>query len=120
MPPICPQRSEWSRGLDALLLVFVVRDRITGSDGPVRSVVVGVTGNGDGDWELVRDWEIILLLSPVADKPRSSALLRDTQLRRSMEGAVESAQMYVESSLDALELPFTLPTIEPLCCLIPN
>ena len=107
-------------GLDAILLAFVVRDRITGSDGPVRSAVVGVTGSGDGDWELVRDWEIILQLSPLADKPRSPAFSVETRLGQSMGGTLESGRMYVEKRLDTLELPFALPTVEPLCCLIPG
>ena len=107
-------------GLDAILLVFVVRDRITGSDGPVRSAVVGVTGSGDGDWELVRDWEIILQLSSLADKPRSPAFSVETGLGQSMDGTLESGRVYVEKRLDALELPFTLPAVEPLCCLVPG
>ena len=107
-------------GLDTELLVFVVRDRITGSDGPVRSVVVGVTKSGDGNWELVRDWDVILQLGPLADKPRSPALSPEARVSHGMDGAVESAQMYLEGRLDALELPFTLPTVEPLCCLVPG
>ena len=107
-------------GLDALLLVFVVRDRITGTDGPVRSVAVGVTGSGDGDWELVRDWEIVLRLSPLADKPRSPAFSQETRLGLALAGDVESARTHLENSLDSLELPFTLPTVEPLCCLAPG
>ena len=107
-------------GLEASLLVFVVRDRITGSDGPVRSVVVGVAGSGEGEWELVRDWELIRRLSPLADKPRSPALSPETRSGRGLGPDLESAQAYVEARLDALELPFALPTVEPLCCLVPG
>ena len=30
------------------------------------------------------------------------------------------AQMYVKGGLDASESPFTLPTVEPICCLVPG
>ena len=51
--------------LKAPLAVFAVRDRITGSDGPVRTVIVGVTQSGDGSWGLLRDWELIKLLNKI-------------------------------------------------------
>ena len=83
-------------------------------------MVVGVTKSGDGNWELVRDWDVILQLGPLADKPRSPALSPEVRVSHGMDGAVESAQMYLEGRLGALELPFTLPTVEPLCCLVPG
>ena len=59
------------RGLHGPIFVFRVRDRITGSDASVRSVVVAAVSSGDRRWTLVRDWELIMRLNPVADKPRS-------------------------------------------------
>ena len=47
------------KGLDAPIFVFTVRDRITGSDSSVRSLVVAAQSSGDGTWELIRDWELI-------------------------------------------------------------
>ena len=107
-------------GLDTALFVFVVRDRVTDSDGPVRSVVVGVTPSGEGGWELLRDWQLIRRLNPLADKPRSPALSPETRAERELGHAIETAQAFVEGRLNMLELPFTLPTVEPLCCLAPG
>jgi hypothetical protein len=50
--------------LQAPLAVFAVRDRITSSDGPVRTVIVGATQDEDGKRDLLRDWELIKLLNP--------------------------------------------------------
>ena len=107
-------------GLDAALFLFAVRDRVTDSDGPVRSVVVGVTPTGEGGWELLRDWELIRRLNPLADKPRSPALSPETRAEHELGRAIESAQAFVEGRLNVLELPFRLPTVEPLCCLAPG
>ena len=106
-------------GLDAPIFVFAVRDRITGADGPVRTVVVGVQSGADGAWILLRDWKLIQHLNPLADKPRSSVFL-DSHTKHDVSDLMAAAGQYVESQIDALELPFTLPAIEALACLVPG
>ena len=107
------------RGLDAPLFVFRVRDRITGSDGPVRAVVVAAQSGGDGAWALVRDWELVQRLNPLADKPRSLAFA-DAYPAYDVADLMADARQYVESQLDTLDLPFALPAIESLACLVPG
>lgn len=107
------------RDLEAPIFVFRVRDRITGSDGPVRAVVVAVESSGDGAWTLLRDWELIRRLKPLADKPRSP-VFTDARPVRDGVARMADARKHVESQIDALELPFTLPTVEDLACLVPG
>ena len=107
------------RGLDAPLFVFSVRDRITGSDGPIRAVVVAVQSDGDGAWTLVRDWELMQRLNPLADKPRRSAFT-DAHPAYDVADLMADARQYVVSQIDALELPFALPAVESLACLVPG
>ncbi len=106
------------RGLDAPIFVFSVHDRITGSDGPIRGTVVGAQSGADGDWNLIRDWELVHRLNPLADKPRSF-VFTDTELALEVSDLFASARQYVESQIDALDLPFVLPTVESLACLAP-
>jgi hypothetical protein len=106
--------------LKALLAVFAVRDRITGSEGPVRTVIVGATQDENGKWGLRRDWELIKLLNPLADKPRSQALAAETGTEKGVLSLLAAAQEHVESHLDELDLPFKLPTVERLACLVPG
>ena len=54
------------------LVVFSLRDRITGTGGAVRKAVVGLQRRGDATWKMLRDWEVLKLLNPAADKPRST------------------------------------------------
>ena len=107
------------RGLDAPIFVFTVRDRITGSDSPIRAVVVAAQSVSDGTWRLIRDWELVQRLNPIADKPRSP-VFSDTRPSHVDSEQLASARQYVESQVDALELPFALPTIESLACLVPG
>ena len=107
------------RGLDAPIFVFSVRDRITGSDGPIRAVVVAARSDGDGAWILVRDWELMQRLNPLADKPRS-LVFTDAHPAYDVADLMADARQYVVSQIDALELPFTLPVVESLACLVPG
>ena len=107
------------RGLDAPIFVFNVRDRITGSDGPIRSVLVAAQSGADANWNLIHDWELMQLLNPLADKPRSPIFI-DADPALDVSDLIASARQYVESQIDALDLPFTLPTVENLACLVPG
>ena len=107
------------RGLDAPIFVFSVRDRITGSDGPIRAAVVAAQSGADGDWNLIRDWELVHRLNPLADKPRSS-VFSDAEPALDVSDLIASARQYVVSQIDALDLPFALPTVESLACLVPG
>ena len=106
------------RGLDAPIFVFSVCDRITGSGGPIRAVVVAVQSGADGDWNLIRDWELVHRLSPLADKPRSF-VFSDAEPALDVSDLIASARQYVVSQIGALDLPFALPTVESLACLVP-
>ena len=107
------------RGLDAPIFVFGVRDRITGSEGPIRRAVVAAQPGGDGAWTLIRDWELMQRLNPLADKPRSP-VFADAQPASGAADLMADARRYVESQIGVLELPFALPVIEGLACLVPG
>ena len=101
------------------LVVFIVRDRITGLEGAVREIVVGVQRDEDA-WKLLRDWEVIKLLNRFADKPRSSAFDAKSEGELDVPAILSMAERNLESRLGELDLPFQLPVIEPLSCLVPG
>ena len=107
------------KGLDAPIFVFSVRDRITGSDSSIRSLVVAAQSSGDDAWELIRDWELIQRLNPLADRPRSLAIA-DVRPTHDILDMMTDARAHVVSQLDVLELPFELPVVENLACLVPG
>ena len=103
------------RELDAPLFVFVVRDRVTEYD--VRPVVVGAQQNNRGGWTLCRDWELLKMLNPIADRPRS---LTGEPTPASLDGQslLAEARKAVES--DAREnSDFKVPAVETLAGLFP-
>ena len=106
------------RGLEVPIFVFGVRDRITSSDSPVRRVVVAAEFRSNGRWSLVRDWELMQRLNPLADKPRGLAFA-DAVPAYEVSDHMDDARRYVESQVSALELPFVLPELESVACLVP-
>ena len=115
---LMPQAFGAIRNLDAPIFVFSVRDRITGSDGVVRTVTVAAQPSDDGAWTLVRDWELIRRLNPLADKPRSP-MFSDVHPMYDVADMISDARQYVESNIGTLDLPFELPVVESLACLVP-
>ena len=67
------------RGLEAPIFVFSVRDRITSADGAIRAVVVATQSDADGNWSLIRDWELIQRLNPLATNPAAPSLPMSTR-----------------------------------------
>ena len=103
------------RGLDVPLFVFVVRDRVTAGD--AHPVVVGAKQNVEGGWTLLRDWEVVKMLNPIADRPRSLAI---TAKSAPLDGCGLLMEARSAVELDAEErLPFKLPTVEELAGLFP-
>jgi len=103
------------RGLDAPLFVFVVRDRVTEYD--VRPVVVGAQQNDGGGWTLCRDWELLKMLNPIADRPRS---LTGEPTPASLDGQrlLAEAREAVEADARA-NSDFKVPAVEDLAGLLP-
>jgi superfamily II DNA or RNA helicase len=107
-------------GIEQPLVVFALRDRVTGAEGAVKKVVVGVKGTPEDGWTLLRDWEIIKLLNPLADKPRSRSFEVAARGGLAPSDVLEGAEKHLEASLGSLDLPFRLPAIESLACLVPG
>ena len=108
------------RDLAGPLVVFALRDRITGSERTVRKTIVGMQRAHDGAWGLLRDWEVLKLLNPAADRPRSTAFDAKPSGQVGVAALLTEAEQHLEARLDDLDLPFQLPVMEHLACLIPG
>jgi hypothetical protein len=102
--------------LAAPLFVFRVTDRVTGQEGNVRSLVVGVQ-LVDGKLGLLRDWELIQKLNALSrgrDLRRvSSAKIGDVGRLRS---EIDVAAGWLFERLPELDHPFRVPDVG-LCCI---
>jgi len=106
--------------LEHTLVLFTVRDKVTGSEGAVRKVVVGVIRGDDGtDWKLLRDWEVIKLLNNFADRPASPVFDAKSDAA-DLRDLVSSAEGFLHNEVGGLDLPFRVPTVETLACLVPG
>ncbi len=99
-----------------------VIDRVTGAEGPVRSVVVGAEKSDQtGEWTALRDWEVVRRLNEVvgnvAALRRSCAPPED---RVSVKGAVDAAVALIEREFSKLNVSFRVPSVETVAVLWPG
>lgn len=102
------------------LMIFALRDRITGTEGVVRTITAGVQKNETGEMEILRDWQIIKILNLYADKPRSQALSSELTTIQDIPNLLFEAKEFLKSNLDMLDLPFRLPEIDEIGCIVPE
>lgn len=105
--------------LDGELAVFALRDRITGTQGAVRKVIVGMQLCEGAKWKLLLDWQLLNLLNPTADKPRSSVFDVLPKEEVDVQSLLDAAERELGSRLKEMDLPFQLPAIECIACLLP-
>lgn len=103
------------------LVVARVMDRVTGSEGPVRSVVVAAERSEEnGKWMLLRDWELVRQLNgvvaSVAALRRSAVTAGDQWV---IKAAVDAAVTGIEREVPMLNLNFRVPSVEVVAVLWP-
>ena len=105
--------------LSSPIIVFRIHDRLTGKEGAIRSMTVGVE-YGENTW-LLKDWEILQRLNQL-NLPRqlysedSSVTPRNTH---DVRKALEHGNVLIEENLQTLNLPFRRPYIETFAILWP-
>jgi len=106
------------QGLRDPILLFAVRDRVTGRDVVIRRLIYGVQRAATG-LKLLRDWEVILELQDVASMP-SRLLSPDerVQLDDSAAALLAEASAWIESVVPQEELLFQYPKFEALLMLM--
>ncbi|MCL6501299.1 MAG: SWF/SNF helicase family protein [Pirellulales bacterium] len=106
-------------GLEQALVVYSVQDRITGGEGPVRRVIVGMLRTERAAWQLLRDWEVLRVLNSIASKPRSLTSQLSPRKGVDLPAILRDAEQALAGRLEQLALPFRVPAPECLACLLP-
>jgi ERCC4-related helicase len=108
--------------LERPLIVYRVRDKVTGEQRAVRSVILAVEVD-DGKQKadlLLKDWELLEKLNGLVGergfRAKRSAPPGDKTL---VEGAINRGISFARDGVLALGLPFRFPEIEPLVVLWP-
>ncbi|MTI13159.1 DEAD/DEAH box helicase [Sansalvadorimonas verongulae] len=95
--------------LDGTLVVFNVRDRVTGSESTVRIATVGVLANQEGRFELLKDEVLVHTLNRIL-RMKGGEVEGGTSLdnSESLAGATD----FLRQNIGELGLPFSLPEAE--------
>ena len=102
------------------LALFRVQDAVTGGEGHLRRVVVGVEEGQDGALELLRDEQVLELLN--RRKPGHSDADRGTPPHSidSILAWLEQARVYAIRNVESLRLPFRKPLLDDLALFWPE
>lgn len=106
-------------GIERALAVLAVRDRVTGTEIAKRKLCFGVEKSEDG-WRVLRDWELIRHLNPIAQKPRGQSFSATPPQGVNGGELLAEAHDALLQSLPKLDLGMTLPSIENIAVLLPG
>jgi ERCC4-related helicase len=111
-----------SKLLPQPVVIARVADRVTGREGPVRSVVIAAErAENTGGWQMLRDWELVRRLNGLAESPGG---LRRTAVPHEEQGAitesVEVAVAFLTEETPKLGTGFRVPSLEVLAVLWPG
>ncbi len=101
------------------IIVARVFDQVTGSEGPLRAVVVGAErAHHEPGWVRLQDWQVVQRLNQALEE--SAAVRRECVLpadRASVRKAVEAGLNFIASEVPELDLGFRIPSVE-LCAVL--
>jgi superfamily II DNA or RNA helicase len=95
------------------LIVLRVSDRVTGTDALVRAIIVGVEINKSSESNLLRDWEVLQRLNPIAMATvQGTHRAPSHEIRDAARLAVKIASGFVISSMNDINENFRIPDVE--------
>jgi hypothetical protein len=107
-----------AKSLKRPVLIFQIADRVTGEEGTIRMVIVGVEIEPEGSGVFLKDWELLERLNDITSgcpvKAKGSLAPKDLE-----QSALRANHEVVRESLPELALPFKVPEIEPVAILWP-
>ena len=99
-------------GMASDVVIFNVRDRVTGTGSNVRISTAGVQIKDSGEFELLKDESLVNVLNQVLKtKSHGGAQGEDRAQRLNV---MVNATDYLKQHINELGLPFTLPDVEPV------
>jgi superfamily II DNA or RNA helicase len=133
--PLVNKAIEWATRLEARVsslprrviarpvAVYRVVDSVTASGNVATSVVVGCRFDNDGeDPVLLRDWELLLELNAISEKPgirRPSSSLPAGNMNDA-RSALADGETFVQAQLRNLDLSYQFPHVTPVALLWPS
>ena len=105
------------------IAVFRVTDRITGTGGQVRSVVIGIEVQAETHSPTVLcDWRLLLRLNELemSKKSRSQSLTGSSPEAAVVKELLQKAETALTSGIPKMDLPFRFPTLNLLAVLWPD
>ncbi len=107
--------------LPSPLITFRITDKVTSRTRNVRGVVVGIEFRADG-LVVLPDWELLIKLNGLLERRtlrRDGAMVRPCDPER-VQSMIEQGRRLLEDRLEAFDLPFDVPELQPFSVLWPS
>tara|TARA_R110001583_G_scaffold158496_1_gene310430 strand:- start:12012 stop:14693 length:2682 start_codon:yes stop_codon:yes gene_type:complete len=106
-----------SKNIKSVLFVYQIIDSITEQSGRMRRSIVGVEHGGEGEYSIVRDWEVLEKLNSITDFDSSNNNVEAGS--EAVRQHVEFASNRVESWIKLADLPFRVPAYRVVAAIVP-
>ena len=81
-------------------------------DAPIHRVIIGAELEKGNTWEPITDWEILLHLNRIVERPDRPIMRSDISVAAPEAlSSVEDARKVVENKIPSLNLPFQRPSL---------
>lgn len=101
------------------VFVFQIVDRVTATDGPVKTIVVGCSVNKSGDCKILQDWDLLKTLNESVGNRhfRRSLSMDESDYQSDVLVRSNIASDAVEQECENLDLPFKVPELSLMAIL---
>ncbi len=98
--------------LKTCIILFSCQDELSKPDAPIHRVMIGAEIVKGHTWKPITDWEILLHLNRIVERPDRPFMRADTSVAAPEAlSAVADARKVVEERIPTLNLPFRKPTL---------
>ena len=104
-----------ARGLSNPILVLQISDRVTDGGAHVQEVLIGMAAK-DGDFEILRDWELLLKMNELSTNECEGRLPETLNVVELIKNAKDAAATHMLK----MDLPFSIPDVRELMLIWPQ
>jgi len=110
-----------AQDINRALYIFRIIDRVTVTGGSIRSIITALTPKNNGDYILLKDWELLLEMNKIITIPgiKKAETSPSPDKIEEVDIEIERAINKINSCLDELSLPFKIPSCELMAVILP-
>ncbi len=103
-------------GLDEIVVVFKIFDRVTTQEGSVRQIILGVKPQNN---TVLLDWQLIDFCNNLLKRKKIHSIDKVSMSKEEILAHLGTSEEIVKARMKNLNVPFTVPEFKPLVVFVP-